>query len=542
MIKSNTRSWDIPFISVISIIVLILASLPLFHAGLFPTMDNISVIRMQSMATQLLTGQFPVRYSEDLARGHGYELFHYYAPLPFYAGALMNFIGINIVGALKRTYFLAFLFAAFGMAGLSQSFFGPVGAGISVIMFIFSPYFGYDMYWRGDVGEVLAMSFIPWVLWFIYRAMKHGKLTDGMIASFMWALVIVSHTLTAYMASAALCCWLVIWSIYMKRSAWMIIRILAASFGLAAFFWMPLAMTRENVWVMYLQGNISEILTQTLGKSLKELFFPSFQPMIINWLALSLPIVGAVAVIKYSREHATRMLVKVALGFFLIAFFMTSRWSGFLWTLLFPFLYMFQFPWRFLIIFSVFGALLSGGIVLVSHKYRYGVVIAIVVIALIVNWSNFRPRSYEFVDRYVPEDPCGTSWGFEYLPVWVGTCLKTSWEKPYKIQSGDLSIIKSEVFPQKIILETRGAQNSVLWIDRYYYPGWEARLNGKMTPIVPSYPHGLIEISIPSGMHTVEFRLRPTWYERVSDGISLITLIVVLLSVVSLRKKRFVHR
>jgi uncharacterized membrane protein len=519
------------------VLVVVLAALPLFHAGLFPTMDNISVVRIQSMATQLSSGQFPVRYSSDLAHGHGYELFQYYAPLPYYTGAFLHLVGVNIVGALKRSYFIALLIAASGMAGLSFTFFGLFGAVVSVAAFVFAPYMGFDIYWRGDVGETWAMSFTPWVLWFVFRAMKYAKRSDTVLAGVFWSFVILSHTLTAYMASAFLLGWTLLWNRYMKRSVWSPIFILVISFGLSAFFWLPVALTRGQIWVMHLQGNKSEILAQSLSGSLRDLLFSSFQPVITNWFALCIPLLGAILVLKYSKDSINRMVVSVSLGLFLFAGFMASKFSGFIWAPLFPVLYIFQFPWRFLTMLTIFGAFLSGGIALASPKYRYVLVAAMVMIAILVNWNNFRPKLYEFVDRYVPQDPCGTSWGFEYLPIWVKTCLKTSWNTPYQIQSGDIDVFSSQTYPRKVVLQTRSSQRSVIDIDRYFYPGWEARVDGVVIEIGPSYPYGLVEVAVPPGEHSVVFRLQSTWYERVSNYVSTGTAVSVILYI-AWRKRR----
>lgn len=511
-----------------SLIVVGLASLPLFHAGLFPTMDNISIVRLQSMATQLVTGQFPVRYSSDLAHGHGYGLFNYYAPLPFYAGSLIHLIGINVVGALKRSYFIALIFAACGMAGLSNAFFGPLGAAISVALFVFAPYVGYDIYWRGDVGEAWAMSLVPWVLWFVFRAMKQAKRWDAVIAGFWWSMVILSHTLTAYMASAFLLFWTVVWCRYMRKSVWIPISILAVSFGLSAFFWLPVAVTRGQIWVMYLQATKADMLTGTVSRSIRQLLFPSFIPAITNWFTLLVPLIGCVVVMKYCRTKLTRFVVYMALGLFLFAGIMASSLSGFLWDKLFPVLYMFQFPWRFLTMLTVFGAFLSGGIALAPQKYRYVIMTIFVAAAIFVNWHNFRPRSYEFVDRYVAEDPCGTSWGFEYLPTSIKTCLKTTWEKPYHIEAGDIRILSFHEFPRQGELTVQASTSGVLQWGRYYSSGWEARIDGKVTDSIPSYPYGLVEISIPSGTHRIVFRLQSTPLQRVSNGVSLFTFIGVV--------------
>lgn len=180
--------------------------------------------------------------------------------------------------------------------------------------------------------------------------------------------------------------------------------------------------------------------------------------------------------------------------------------------------------------FTVFGAFLSGGIILLPRRYRYAAAFFVIVVAVGVNIRNFRPTSYEFVDRYVPEDPCGTSWGFEYLPTSVKTCLKTSWDTPYRIEAGDIHIISARETARRGEFETSSTTKSVLLWGRYYLPGWNAFIDGKETRLVPSYPYGLGEIEVPPGKHAIEFVLRPTRLQRISNAISLGTLIGVVIS------------
>ena len=80
-------------------IILFISVKPLLHPGLFPTIDNISVVRLQAMADEMRMNRFPLRHVAQLGKGHGYMLYGYYAPLPFYVGAAMNIAGNNLVGA-----------------------------------------------------------------------------------------------------------------------------------------------------------------------------------------------------------------------------------------------------------------------------------------------------------------------------------------------------------------------------------------------------------------------------------------------------------
>lgn len=515
-----------------SLIILGCASLPLFHAGLFPTIDNISVVRLESMSKALQEGQFPVRFSSDLARGHGYMLFNYYAPLPFYTGAGLHLVGVNLVGALKRSFFIALILATSGMFVLANEFFGPLGALVSVAAFVFSPFVGFDIYWRGGLGEVWAMSLVPWVLWSVYVAVKRNSSVYIILSGFFWSAVLLSHNITAYMAVVFVGIWAVAWVKYYRRTYWSIAGSIGIGLGLAAFFWAPVFIERWQVWVQYLQGNKDELFRSLVWGPPKEILFPTFIPMITNWSALVLPVISYLMIRKKITESSLHMAGLLCIGLFCLAAFFASGFSKFIWQIAFPILYIIQFPWRFFTMLSVFGSVLIGGFVLLSSKYKYVIAAIMVGIVIAVNFLNFRPKTYEFVDKYVAEDPCGTSWGFEYLPTTVKTCLKTPWDVPYKITSGSTQVISWKQKGTNGDLYTQSTMSAVINWGTYYTPGWQAKIDGKETIISPSYPYGLIEIAIPKGKHQIQFRLQPTQLEWVSNGVSVITLIGIVVYVI----------
>jgi len=512
------------FVAIAGIVVIALAVLPLFHPGLFPTIDNISVVRLEAMAHELSRKQFPVRYVHDLAHGHGYMLFSYYAPLPFYAGALLHIAGINLVGALKRTYLLGFLSAAGGIFGLSAEFFGAFGGLVSLAVFVFSPFLGYDIYWRGGLGESWALSFVPWVLWLSFRGIRDGSFRMAAYAGIAWACVLLSHNLTAYMAAGFIAVWAFIWRLYYQRSMLLSMAFFGIGFGLSAFFWLPVFINRWLVWVSYLQPGRETLFEGFIGKNLKETLFPTFIPMITNWFAISVPVAGFFVAWRRVRKKEVHIGLMSGLLLFALAGYMASRISAPVWELGYRWLYMFQFPWRFLTMMTVFGAFLTGGMVLIIRRHQWVVALIMVAAAVWFNWANFRPLRYEFVDKYRPEDPCGTSWGFEYLPVWTHTCLKTAWEKPYHAQPA-LHVTNVLDGTLSLTLNTDSSMAGTLVSSRYYYPGFAAYVDGVPVSLDRTYPHGLMALQVPDGKHMVNIVYHGTFLEQISNSISLATLI-----------------
>jgi hypothetical protein len=59
----------------------------------------------------------------------------------------------------------------------------------------------------------------------------------------------------------------------------------------------------------------------------------------------------------------------------------------------------------------------------------------------------------------------------------------------------------------------------------YYFPGWQASVNGRLAEIAPDPPNGLIGLTLPPGEHDVRLRFGPTPVRRLATGISLVALV-----------------
>ncbi len=531
---------------VVSLVVLIIVTRPLFHPGLFPTIDNISVVRLEAMAHELANRQFPVRYVSELGRGHGYALFGYYAPLPFYTGAALHLTGTNLVGALKRSYLLAIVLGSVGIFGLSYELFGVAAAGVSVIAYALSPFLGYDVYWRGGIGEVWAMGFVSWALWFLFRAVRDSSRRDAMFAAVFIAGLMMSHNLTAYMGILFLGIWSLSWIYTYKKGLFEAAGAGIVGLGLSAFFWFPAFMTRTMIWVSYLQADRSKLFEGLLHGSIREIFVPTFIPMIINWTAIIIPIAAWLVLWKKGSSTTIRFGAGIVGILFATALFFMTPFSRSVWDMFFPVLYIFQFPWRFLTMMTIFGSVLTGGLVYVMPNRRWVMVVLMLGVFVYANLANFRPLSYEFVDKYRPQDPCGTSWGFEYLPVWVKTCLKTPWDAPYRVMSGDALVTVTMNVPRMISFTIEARRQTVMEIGQYAYSGWRVLIDGKETVISRDNEFGLIEVVVPEGTHTVQAIQRNTpveqWSNVISGGSATIVVGASIYGIFARRKRRVLKK
>jgi uncharacterized membrane protein YfhO len=64
---------------------------------------------------------------------------------------------------------------------------------------------------------------------------------------------------------------------------------------------------------------------------------------------------------------------------------------------------------------------------------------------------------------------------------------------------------------------------------KYYFPGWSAKIDGKLVNIEVGKPFGQISITVPGGAHTVEFIFGETLFKKILDLVSVVSLLAVLI-------------
>jgi hypothetical protein len=76
--------------------------------------------------------------------------------------------------------------------------------------------------------------------------------------------------------------------------------------------------------------------------------------------------------------------------------------------------------------------------------------------------------------------------------------------------------------------EVRAQQPAVMQMSYAYFPGWRVQMDGSPAAFGPSEPHGLIEFPVPPGAHRVEVQWGRSPARLAGDGITLVSLAVML--------------
>lgn len=479
----------------------ILAVLPFFHTGFIMVHDNTQVARVLEMAKSLSDGMFPVRFVSDLGYGFGYPIFNFYAPLPYYMGAILSLIGFGPLIATNMVFVFATLLAGISMFFLVKEVFGKEAGLASSVVYLYFPYHALDVYVRGDLGEAFAYAFLPLVfLGFVKIFQKTKK--DKVVKIFPWAFftvfsfvfVIISHNLTAFMSLFFITPILVAQLFLSKRKAVFTLlnfSVLTLVFLLSAFYTLPaiFEMKYTNVFsqvgggATYYDHFVCPVqlwdspwgfggsakgcldgISFRLGKINIVLFFVAFALFIFS-----------------KKKH---FFTTFTFLLFMFSVFLTTSYSGLIWKL--PYMDFLQYPWRFLNFSGLFLSVAIGYLVslLIKRKQKYSFIIIGIVIflTLVNNLKLFTPNGYEYVNynesNYLKWTASKIS--DEYLPA---NFLKPQSEK--EIQSSNFNIVAGEGTVRDLRIRTNYLEaqinlftNSRIRVNKAYFPGWKLFVNG----------------------------------------------------------------
>ncbi len=373
--KVNTQVLIKNFGAILVLLLSFWAVKPLFAPGFFPMHDDTQVARVFEMGKALKDGMFPVRWVEDLGYGYGYPIFNFYAPLAYYFGGLLTLFGFDALVATKTMFVLGILLSGIFMYLLAREFWGEIGGIVSGLFYVYAPYHAVDIYVRGDVAEVWAYGFIPLVFYGLYKIYNDYKLRWKWVAvsSFGYAAIILSHNLTAMMATpiVAIAALLYCYIAYKKKNLSSIFYILYSIFlglMLSAFYWIPALVEMKYTNVLSQIGAGADFRDHFV--CLSQLWESSWGfggsiPGCIDGLSFK---IGKLHLIMVFLSFLTLVVLKrfwavvLSIVGFIVSVFLTLEISKPIWEAI-PLIAFFQYPWRFLILASFFSSLLAGFVV-----------------------------------------------------------------------------------------------------------------------------------------------------------------------------------
>lgn len=485
--------------------------LPLLRPGFFVSDDGEwMVIRFAAFHQTLRSGQFPPRFLFNLNHGYGYPVADFLYPGFMYMGEIIHLVGIGFVNTIKVILVFGMVSSGFFMFLWLSRNFNKVASLVGSLFFLYAPYHLFDLYKRGSVGEILALAVVPFVFWQIERR------------SFLWTslgigMLILSHNTLALLFLPIIFCYLMLFILITpikkrKQLVYEYILTVLLGIGVSSFFLMPALFDLK--YTVFSKTNISEW----------DKYFAQID--LIGAVTL-ITLVGVFVFI--AKKKISLQKHRLTLLFFIICFlatFLSVPMSGFLWTHL-P-VSVIQFPFRLLSVTIVAGAFLVAFIFSQIPDRLKTVVGIIFVISIILQSIQFI-SPYEYFDKgegFYTTNQDTTTVKNEYMPKWVKVLPS---ENPFSKAEIDVGVVKDQAFgTQNIKLSIQATSDTTLTIHRVYFPGWKVFVDGKEENIIYDNPYGLITIPVSAGKHDVEAKFQETPFRLLSDMISIVSFISLL--------------
>jgi hypothetical protein len=528
------------------------------------------LVRVQQLVVSLRAGVFPVRWMPQAAYGLGYPFFNFYAALPYYLAALLKLAGLGYIWAIKLTQALGFVFAGLAMYGLSKELGHNRWARFLVsLVYSCAPFHMVNVYVRGDsLSEFYAFVFYPLLLWSLLRLSKETRppgeagflrLPGAFLGvALSYAGLMLTHNLSAFVFTPFVLLYVLVLGVRASRQRlrqWMTSAVaLAAGALLSAWFWLPALAERGNVLLKDMTTGYFSYALHFRGVDLVQraiafdyVITADQNPFRMGLVQAILALAGLVGVIVWwlrSRHVEANSAFWAFLA--VSSTLMITPLSRPLWARV-PLLPMVQFPWRFLSIQAFAASLLVA--YLVPRQPRRGWIVVLLPGLLVVAaaLAGLNPERllihedditaqrlmwYEYFTANV-----GTTIRQDWLPRWVDPRPYTSeamWQEegkpaPLAVQGqvAQARLLALSPTTERWMIEVTSPQ-SFLAFQTYYYPGWQARVDGRPATVEVLPGLGYLGLRVSQGSHEVELRLARTRTRLAAEAISALSAIVLL--------------
>jgi hypothetical protein len=615
--KKEEGGESFPFIALLSLS--LLAVWPIVRAGYPSIGDGLNhLYRLVEFDHLLRNGVWFPRWATDLGYGYGYPLFNFYPPLVYYLGALFHLFGLSFASSLLAIYILAIVLAITGAYALARERWSETGGLIAAVAYGLSPYLYFNIFARGALPETWALGLLPWVLWAFSRLARQPSNRNFLLATFLYSALILSHLLSAVLATPLLFLFSFIAFISSLNAAShqpavqppsSVLRPSSFILGpssfllsllLTSFFLLPALLETRHVQIHQLVTpgdldfhnnflSLSQLFAWPQTFDSRLVFIPV--PPSLSLAALALALLGLIPQLWNSASNYQPQRLRtsdsakrprgvgprtfpLALGIwelglgscFLFLCLFTLPLTVFIWEKL-PFANFIQFPWRLVGPASLILALLAAASVQIiedsrskaqglrlkvqgassfvlrppSSVIRHSSFIILFLSSL--TWTFAPPYKTPLAPTvrdlaaYEASGQLGTTSAGEFLPRDVHqlpdpNSLRADYaaapiiNRLAPLPTGTTLLSQSATLTSATAtVQTQSA--TPITFNFFYFPGWQATIDGQTTSIQISNPNGLIAVPIESGRHTISVRFSSTPLRATAQIISFLTLIAL---------------
>lgn len=421
-----------------------------------------------------------------------------------------------------------------------------------------------SLFVTGQIGATYSLLLAPLIGLSLYTLLVKQRAWGGMILAGAVAALITSHFMSVVIVGIAMGGYALV--LLAQNASWRNLRALAAwgvlGLGLSAFYFFPLLL--EKHWVRL--GN--EILISHRGHwpTLKQLIYSPWgyggsMPGTDDGMSMQVGLSILVAVGLSSILLAWKIWQRTAakgrdlvlplvqcLTFFTIFFLMLDM-SAPVWEVVTPLQFL-QYPWRLLAGSTVVGVWLVTWLVQQSKGWqRWAVALVFVSLALYNSRNYLRPWPHDWLadEAFITEETMylsSTDISWELLPTAV-TDAPHQTVPNIVLNRAEAGIevgltSRPETGDARHHIEFVATKSSPIVLAVWNQPYWRAEMDGQPVE-VSTGTGGEIVIPTEPGSHTVELFLQRTLVQKISDGVTVVSLLILFGSVLKAVKNTRRH-
>ncbi|NCN50967.1 MAG: hypothetical protein COU67_02785 [Candidatus Pacebacteria bacterium CG10_big_fil_rev_8_21_14_0_10_44_54] len=477
--------------------------------------------RFANYKIALREGQFPPRFAPNLLNGFGYPVFNYNYPLANILSVPFSLLNIHYELTFKILVIASLIVGAVGLVlWLKKLSAANTGVFLALNTWISAPYLVNLLYFRGNIGEILAYAILPWAFFCIESlktlTSKRSHFLRVFYVSLVFVALLLSHNIVGVLGISLLTLFAVCRLLDNKKNLLRFILALAWSVGLTAWFWIPALLELRYIVLstaasIYGFSNHFVTLRQFLWAPLS---FGFSYPGSVDSLSFSIGASGMFTILTslalsqkniFKKYHLLHIVVVLALCILQLQF------SAPIWNIV-PALSFVQFPWRLGIFISVLLAPLIAKIAPKSTLFsRLFLILLVFQVAVVLKTSPilyFHREEIEY-DLYAAStstenENLPNSFTYEYFE--ENNHSKSVVEP--QVLSGSASISLSSWSGSKRSYSALVEEETVLVEPTMNFPGWETHITQGNTTKKVLYVQdreiaGRIAYSLSPGEYTV---------------------------------------
>lgn len=500
------------------------------------------VARIANFYLSLAEGNIVPRWAANLNWGYGHPILMFLYPLPSYVGSVFHAIGFSFVDSTKLVFAVGFVASIFAMYIWAHASWGIAAGLTAAILYGFAPYRFIDLYVRGAIGEHMAFIFPPLICYglFILSRTRAGIHAGAFIVIALGTgLLILSHNALSLMFLPIIFFYALYLSGYeaSHRFRFLLTAIVGIGTGflLSAFYWVPgFFEGKYTLRDIVTAGEFSGRFVPWLSFIYSRWSYGGGNEL-SKWLGAGswLAIIMGFFVLEKNSKYRSMMVGSILILFFAM-FTMTSA-SAPLWNTI-TLLQKFQFPWRLLSVTTFMTAVIGALAVCLSvPKKRVVTAILLCMVAVLTTIPMWRAKEYTIMpESYFTGIYNGTTDTGESSPIWSVRFMEKRPDAVAYLMPESGSITEglrtgtTRSYAVSVTSPVRFVENTL------YFPGWQVYINNspidpeKLIFQDPAY-RGLMTFDLDPGTYDIRFVFTDTKLRRLSNYVSLASLVALLL-------------